>query len=77
MEPIRMMNAIKIEPPTRIDIMSEESYMIFKGMIPMLKEKYDVIIEEPLPNAENKGVYMVGFLDKHLLEQYTVQWLTM
>jgi len=77
MEPIRMMNATKIETPTRIDIMSEEAYMIFKGAIPMLKEKHAVVIEKPSPNAKNRGVYMVAFLDKHLLEQHTVQWLTM
>lgn len=73
----KIANVIKITTPTRIDLMSEESYLIFKGDIDNFELICTVDIEEPLPNAKDRGVYKVVFLDKHLLKDKNIQWLAM
>jgi hypothetical protein len=68
--------AIKLKSPSRIDIMSKESFEIFSTQIELLEKQFDVVVEEPLPNAKLRGVYKVVFLDKHKLKGCNdVQWI--
>ena len=62
------MNVIKLESPMRIDFTSEEQFNLFMQSIAEISEKFNVSIEEPLPDAKKyRGIYKAVFLDKELM----------
>lgn len=60
------MYCVKLQTPARFDICTDFGLRFLEEL---RKDcKFDISIEEPLPNAKLRGVEKVVFLDKHLIK---------